>query len=59
MTSQQSQTERETDKYFLNWAQMRMILVRVEKIEQIIERNEKKTVKEEGRDISLHSFSIN
>lgn len=38
---------------------MRMILVRVEKIEQIIERNEKKTVKEEGRDISLHSFSIN
>lgn len=39
MTSQQSQTERETEKYFLNWAQMRMILVRVEKVEQIFKKN--------------------
>lgn len=60
MTSQQSQTERETEKYFLNWAQMRMILVRVEKVEQIFKKNMNgKTVKEEGRDISLCSFSIN
>lgn len=39
MTSQQSQTERETEKYFLNRAQMRMILVRVEKVEQIFKKN--------------------
>lgn len=39
---------------------MRMILVRVEKVEQIFKKNMNgKTVKEEGRDISLCSFSIN